>query len=98
MRGEKMKTLKLQLAAARTNVGYSQEEAAQLLGLKTSTLATWERDSTKLSYIEANKLADLYGIEPNALFFGDKNEFIRLARNKAKKRVQRRKAKKHEDD
>lgn len=79
----------LQLAAARTNAGYSQEEAAKLLGLKTTTLATWEKDSTKLSYIEANKLADLYGIEPNLLFFGNKNEFIRSLRKKAKRKMQK---------
>ena len=73
-------TLKITLSAARVNAGYSQQEAADKLGLKVTTLATWEKDSTKLSYIEANRLAKLYGIQPDLLFFGNRNEFIRYLR------------------
>lgn len=76
--------LKMTLEAARTNAGYTQKEAAEALDLKPSTLAGWEKDSTKLSFIEANRLAHLYGIEPDLLFFGNKNEFIRYIRKEAK--------------
>lgn len=76
--------IKITLTAARINAGYSQKEAAKILGLKPSTLADWEKDSTRLSYVEANRLAKLYGIKPDLLFFGDRNEFIRYLRRGAK--------------
>lgn len=72
--------IKLTLEAARRNAGYSQNEAASLLGIHPQTLAAWERDSSKLSFVEANKLASLYGVSTNVLFFGPKNEFIRSLR------------------
>lgn len=69
--------LKMTLEAARVNAGYTQVQAAKVLGLKPTTLASWEKDSTKLSYVEAHRLAKLYGITPDLLFFGNKYEFIR---------------------
>lgn len=64
------KDVKLTLEAARINAGYTQAQAANALGLKSTTLAGWEKDSTRLSYIEAHRLAKLYGITPDLLFFG----------------------------
>lgn len=74
--------LKITLSAARVNAGYTQAQAAEKLGLKQTTLAGWEADSTKLSYIEAHKLAKLYGIKPDLLFFGKRNEFTRYLQGK----------------
>lgn len=74
--------LKMTLEAARINAGYTQVEAAERLGLKPTTLAGWEKDSTKLSYVEAHRLAKLYGITPDLLFFGNKYDFIRKIKNK----------------
>lgn len=76
------KNLKLTLEAARHNAGYSQSEAAARLNVHPQTLASWEKDSSKLSYIEANKLAELYGVSTDILFFGLKNEFIRSIRRR----------------
>lgn len=73
--------LKMTLEAARINAGYTQVEAAERLGLKPTTLAGWEKDSTKLSYVEAHRLAKLYGITPDLLFFGNKYDFIRKIKN-----------------
>ncbi|HIU63661.1 MAG TPA: helix-turn-helix transcriptional regulator [Candidatus Avacidaminococcus intestinavium] len=69
--------LKMTLEAARVNAGYTQVQAAKILGLKPTTLASWEKDSTRLSYVEAHRLARLYRITPDLLFFGNKYEFIR---------------------
>lgn len=74
--------LKMTLEAARINAGYTQVEAAERLGLKPTTLAGWEKDSTKLSYVEAHRLAKLYGITPDLLFFGNKYDFIRKIKNR----------------
>lgn len=73
-------TFKMTLEAARRNMGYSQAEAAGMLGIHPQTLAAWEKDSTKLSYVEAHKLGKIYKVDPDLLFFGPKNEFIRLNR------------------
>lgn len=70
------KDVKLTLEAARINAGYTQAQAANALGLKSITLAGWEKDSTRLSYIEAHRLAKLYGITPDLLFFDKKYDFI----------------------
>ena len=69
--------LKMTIEAARVNAGYTQVQAAKILGLKPTTLASWEKDSTRLSYVEAHRLARLYRITPDLLFFGNKYEFIR---------------------
>ncbi len=69
--------LKMTLEAARVNAGYTQVQAAKILGLKPTTLASWEKDSTRLSYVEAHRLARLYRITPDLLFFDNKYEFIR---------------------
>lgn len=72
--------IKLTLEAARRNAGYSQSEAASLLKIHPQTLASWEKDSSKLSFVEANKLAKLYNVSTDVLFFGPRNEFIRSLR------------------
>lgn len=74
------KVIKLTLEAARVNAGYKQSEAAKKLGITQSTLSNWENNSTKLSYIDAIKIGEVYGVEPDMLFFGSKNEFIRSKR------------------
>lgn len=74
------KGIKLTLEAARVNAGYKQSEAAKQLGITQSTLSNWENNSTKLSYIDAIKIGEVYGVEPDMLFFGNKNEFIRSKR------------------
>lgn len=74
------KGIKLTLEAARVNAGYKQSEAAKKLGITQSTLSNWENNSTKLSYIDAIKIGEVYGVEPDMLFFGNKNEFIRSRR------------------
>lgn len=74
------KAIKLTLEAARVNAGYKQSEAAKKLGITQSTLSNWENNSTKLSYIDAIKIGEVYGVEPDMLFFGNKNEFIRSKR------------------
>lgn len=75
-------SIKLTLEAARVNAGYKQADAAKKLGITQTTLSSWEKNSTRLSYIDAIHIGKVYGISPDLLFFGNKNEFIRLKRQK----------------
>ncbi|MCW3778484.1 XRE family transcriptional regulator [Lactobacillus sp. PFC-70] len=70
------------LEAARRNAGYSQAEAAKRIGVHYQTLAALEKDSSKIGFSEMNDLSRLYHIPKNNIFFGNRNEFIRLLRSK----------------
>ncbi|MFT8406140.1 helix-turn-helix transcriptional regulator [Liquorilactobacillus nagelii] len=72
--------IKLSLTAARVNSGYTLKEAAAMMGVHYQTLSSWEKDSTKLTFEEADKLSKLYHIPSGLIFFGNRNEFIRSLR------------------
>lgn len=72
--------MKLTLTAARVNNGYTMKEAAAVIGVHWQTLSAWERDSSRLTFKEADKLSKLYHVDKDDLFFGPKNEFIRKIR------------------
>ena len=65
------------LRAARVNCGYSQQEAAKLLGVHYQTLSKWENDSSDMPMSAISKASDVYHIPANNIFFGNENEFIR---------------------
>lgn len=69
------------LEAARRNIGYSQKEAADLFGIHYQTLAKLEEDSSNAPFAFIQKIPKIYKIPTNNIFFGSKNEFIRLLRN-----------------
>lgn len=69
------------LEAARRNIGYSQKEAADLFGIHYQTLAKLEEDSSNAPFAFIQKIPKIYKIPTNNIFFGLKNEFIRLLRN-----------------
>ena len=41
--------VKVTLAAARTNAGYSQEKLAELMGVNRTTLARWETGKSEIT-------------------------------------------------
>lgn len=51
---------KITIRAARVNAGLTQEEAARCLGISLNTLASYEKDSDKLTLEMLKKLAELY--------------------------------------
>ena len=60
---------KMTLKAARVNAGYTQKEAAKLLGISNKTLGRWENS---LSYPDAGmigKICSLYGVSYDYLIF-----------------------------
>jgi transcriptional regulator, xre family len=75
-----MKSL-ITLEAARINIGYSQKEASTMFGVHYQTLAKWELDNSRMPFEMIEKIPDIYKIQKEDIFFGDKNEFIRSLRN-----------------
>lgn len=72
---------KITLEAARINAGYTQKEDAPLFGIHYQTLAKLEDDSSDAPYSFIQAIPRVYKISPDNIFFGQKNEFIRLLRN-----------------
>lgn len=60
--------MKLTLTAARVNNGYTMKEAAAVIGVHWQTLSAWERDSSRLTFNEADKLSKLYHVDKDDLF------------------------------
>ena len=60
---------KITLKAARANVGLSQYEAADRLGVSRSTLYLWEKGVTSPKVAMFKKIEELYGISYNELNF-----------------------------
>jgi DNA-binding XRE family transcriptional regulator len=72
--------IKMTLEAARVNCGYTQKEAAVLFEMHYQTLAKLEEDSSNAPYSFIQAIPKVYGIPADNIFFGHKNEFIRLVR------------------
>lgn len=70
--------LQMTLEAARVNAGLTQSEAAERFGVHYQTLAKLEDDNSKMSYDMVQRIADVYKIAPKFIFFGSKNEYVRL--------------------
>lgn len=60
---------KITLKAARVNAGFTQERAAELLGISVSTLKNWEYGKTFPTKPMIDKICELYGISYDVLFF-----------------------------
>lgn len=73
--------IKLTLEAARTNMGYTQKEAAALFGMHYQTLARLEEDSSNVPFSFIQAVPDVYKVPVNNIFFGRKNDFIRFVRS-----------------
>ena len=60
---------KITLKAARANAGYSQKEAAELLGISNKTLCSWENGKTFPDQPMIEKLCVLYGVTYDMIVF-----------------------------
>lgn len=61
--------VKMTLAAARKNAGYSQKEAANLLNISNATLCAWEKGKSFPKQPMIEKMCELYGVAYDALNF-----------------------------
>lgn len=57
------------LKAARVNAGLTQKEAAKLLGISKTTLASYEMYRTIPSIDMAHKISALYGLDVDGIIF-----------------------------
>lgn len=57
------------LKAARVNAGYTQEEAAKLLGVSVSTLKNWEKSLTFPKQPQILAICNLYGVAYDNIIF-----------------------------
>jgi len=74
--------LKDTLRSLRVKFGYTQGEAAELIGVSVPTLRGWEQDSSNISYQHIKKIEQVYNRSQNYIFFGDEVSFSELVRKK----------------
>lgn len=63
-----MEKLQITLAAARVNVGMTQEDVAQRLQVSKQTIINWEKGRTIPGIPEIEMLARIYGIPQENIF------------------------------
>lgn len=73
--------IQISLEAARVNAGYSQQEAGKLFGVHYQTIAKWESDNSTMPFDQIVKIPTIYGVPSDIIYFGKKNEFIRLLKD-----------------
>lgn len=61
--------MKMTLKAARTNAGYTQQEAAEKLGVTPDTVGNWERGKSYPTALHIKKIENVYGIPYDNLIF-----------------------------
>lgn len=61
--------VKITLASARVNAGYSQKAAAELLGVSNKTLCSWEKGKTFPDQPMIENICKLYGVTYDMINF-----------------------------
>ena len=69
-----MKKFLITLKAARVNAGFGLLEAAKRLGIGKDTLMKWERHPELINLIWQKKIATVYSIPIDVIFFGQRLE------------------------
>lgn len=67
-----MKPLQISLAAARVNAEMTQKQVAESLDVDRSTVRRWEKGEKVPDVAQSMKLASLYGLTLDNIFFGKK--------------------------
>ena len=55
-------SMRWRLCACRVNAGYTQKEAAKLVGVSEKTIVDWEAGHTAPNMEKGQKLSEIYGI------------------------------------
>ncbi|MNW58183.1 helix-turn-helix protein [compost metagenome] len=70
------------LRSLRVKFGYTQEEAAQLIGVSVPTLRSWEQNSNTIPYMVIKKIESVYRTPQDYIFFGNEVSFREQLKNK----------------
>ena len=72
------------LEACRKNAGLTLRNAAVYLGISYQTLSKYENDSSDIPMSLLNKIVELYQVDRNSIFLGNKYELISKIKSKRK--------------
>ncbi|MEK4113259.1 helix-turn-helix transcriptional regulator [Paenibacillus sp. FSL M7-1414] len=72
--------LKNTLRSLRVKLGYTQAEAANLLGITPPTLRSWEKDSTAIKWTNVERIESVYHTPRDYIFFGEEVSFSERAK------------------
>ena len=61
---------RISLKAASVNAGFSQQEAAKMLGISKATLQNYEAGSTVPDILMSRKIEEVYHFPADYIFFG----------------------------
>ena len=61
--------MKVTLKAARTNVGLTQQEAADKIGVTVDTMSSWERAKSFPNALQIRRIEEVYGVPYDNLIF-----------------------------
>lgn len=75
-----MEKLQISLAAARVNAEMTQEEVATAMNVDRTTVIRWEKARKIPGHDEAQRLAELYRIPLDNIFFGKRTRQKRETR------------------
>ena len=63
------------LRSLRIKFGYTQNEAANMLKVSSTTLRSWEKNSENLPYQKIKRLEEIYRTSQDHIFFGSESAF-----------------------
>lgn len=66
-----MQPPKITLRAARVNAGLGIDEAAERIGVSSSTLRNWESDSSSVKVKHLGRIESVYQYPTDYIFFGE---------------------------
>lgn len=69
--------MKVTLKAARTNVGLTQREAADKIGVTVDTMSNWERAKSFPNALQIRRIEEVYGVPYDNLIFLPSNYALR---------------------
>ena len=72
-KGEKVKELRISLAAARVNAGMTQEDVAMKMALNKQTIVNWEKGRIIPKPAQLQMLSSLYNIPLDNIFLPTKS-------------------------
>ena len=84
--GEEEMTLGGRLYASRQNAGISLNLAASLLGVKSSTLKSWENDRSEPRVNKLVALAGLLGVSPTHFLAEEGDDGLNMSANKGSRK------------